>query len=332
MQTVRAELNDTRERRCQAGSTNDQGTRLNRQFESTARWDSRTDAMFYLAGAWIGAGVISDVSAITGSRISWEFDLELFGFLFFVTFFVLGGRNWAYRQQAVDRSGAERANMMAVVDFCVELYDSAGMRVKEPRLELYKFARKKSDQSRRFDHLVVFGSGSLNERLADALVTEGALASLPPQWFAELAKRKDWRRARKISFGRLCEYDPVNLLVEELPFYPLKILRHGIRTGDKQGRRIVFECHSSGSDPHQLGKSCWSDVKEDCAADLVVVTRSDPSRLNFALNKLHKNEGQNTVWLFEREHGQSSCTKRSIQQQLLSRYGDGAKIGFANCK
>ncbi len=332
MQTVRAELNDARERRCKAGSKNDQGTRLNREFRSTALWDSRTDAMFYLAGAWIGAGVISDVSATSGSRIAWAFDLELFGFLFFLAFFVFGGRNWAYRQQAVDRSGAERANMMAVIDFCVELYDCAGMRVKEPRLELYKFARKKSCQSRRFDHVVVFGAGSLNERLADALVTEGALASLPPRWFAGIAERSDWRRARKISFGRLCQYDPVNLLVEELPFYPLKILRHGTRTDDRLKRRIVFECGPAGTALAAPDPLIWSDVKEDCAADLVVVTRCDPTRLHLALNKVWKNKHQNTVWFFEDKHGPDLCTKMSILQQLRSTYGNGTKFGFAYCK
>ena len=332
MRNIHEELDEARKRRRQAGCEDDLKRLLDRQYLNTAIWDSRTDTMFYLAGAMIGAGLVSDISAITGSRVAWHFDLEVLGVLFFLTFFILGGRNWAYRQQAVDKTGVARANMMAVIDFCIELHSGAAGRVCEPRLMLYKFARGLRYQDQTIDHLVVFGSSSLNERLADALVTEAALRSLPPEWYLWNANRDTWRRARKISFARLCQYDPTNLLIRELPNYPVQVLRHGKEIKSPRRERMVFECYPAGSVVPTLSTCYWGDVDIDKAADLVAITRCDPTELDMALNVIGKSGYQNTVWLFENKHGIDVGQRMKILWQLCLAYGDGAKIGVATLR
>ena len=323
---------------CPKSCIPDEGQLLDEIYLTTARWDSRTDSMFYLAGAWVAAGIILDStswvadSSPSQSDRDWLALLVVGSGLFFFVAFLLGcGKNWAFRQQAVDQTGATRGNMLATIDCSVELGGDKCGRVAEPRYKLYQFARGDAQGSCSLQHLVVFGAGRHNERLADALVTEAALASLPPAFCSKLRPERDWRRARKLSFARLLEYDPLNLTSRELPYNPVLELCIGRATDSSPRARQVFDVRTgctTGAQPNDD----WKDVETTAAAGLVVVTRCDPGALSEAAARLAHNKGQNTVWCFHETHGRCVATKNQILCALRSEFGGNPNIGIVFCK
>lgn len=94
-----------------------------RAYFRDARWDSRTNGVFYFAGAWIAAGVSTTAPVLTTADApgAWASGSELVGILIFVIFFLFFGQNWILRQKAVDRIGTHYANRLAVFDARIEL-------------------------------------------------------------------------------------------------------------------------------------------------------------------------------------------------------------------
>ncbi|MFN3259824.1 MAG: hypothetical protein ACE37J_04615 [Pikeienuella sp.] len=152
---------------------------VRRDYLNDARMDARTDSLFYFAGAWIGAGVLSDTPVMT--NLSWNAGSELMGLIVFVTIFLLVGKNWAFRQQALDLAGLDSASRLAVIHSALRLALPGAARgewAPDPLDRLRLFARGEGDAG--FDHIAVFaGAGSGASPLARALVSEAALATFP---------------------------------------------------------------------------------------------------------------------------------------------------------
>ncbi|QIE57045.1 hypothetical protein G5B40_17325 [Pikeienuella piscinae] len=165
--------------------------RVERDYIDDARMDARTDGMFYFAGAWIGAGVLSDTPVMTTA--SWPSGSEVMGLLVFLAIFLGLGKTWAFRQQALDFAGLDKASRLAVFHAALRIVVipaeqplETGRAAPAPELpylpepldRLRDFARATEDPG--FDHLIVFGAlGSGRTPLGRALASEAALADLP---------------------------------------------------------------------------------------------------------------------------------------------------------
>ena len=320
MHTVRKELDDAKLKRHSANTQQDIGESLNDDYMRTARWDCRTDTMFYLIGALVGSGLVSDVSVVTGGENVWTFDLEMIGAAAYFVFLVLVGRNWVYRQRAVDKTGAEHANMMAVIDFNIQLHCPYGATFSEPRILISDFVKLDDTTCCPFEHIVVFGKGRHTEPLANALVTEAALTPFSPKWCARISDDRRYR-ARKISFDRLWHYDPSHLGPNELPYNPLFTLCH--YTSLVNG----VKCHFLVSEPpRRFEGESWKFVKKIYGAQFVVIMRCDPTRMRQSFKNL--DESKKTVWVFEEKHKKQ---QGSILSHLRYEYGHCAKIGIVTC-
>lgn len=228
---VQLELSDAEAARRRAGvieSEEDdaEAEDLDRGYFRDALWDTRTDALFYVAGAWIGAGVLSRAAILDDGLGAWGTGSEIVGSLVFLTVFLGCGRNWAYRQQALDRTGTVRANRLALVVSRLALHvpDSDGAfrpdaAVPQPRKRLLDFATGRTD----FRHLILIGDeGAGKRRLADALVTEAALVDLPPGIFAPQAPAP--RSGRYITFRALLRDMAGGTVLGALPSTPTQVL------------------------------------------------------------------------------------------------------------
>ena len=170
---------------------------------------------FYFAGAYIAAGLPVDPHFL-GSRTqppdpgSWTSALETVGLLIFVLCFLALGRNWAYRQDAIDKTGAFRANSMAlfwgaltrrgnaVCLGCVALF----ARGNEGRCECCGTDARHGPLAN-IRHLIVLGAANSGKSaLGAALATEAALSEISN----DVTKRPndDRRRARLIKMSTLC--------------------------------------------------------------------------------------------------------------------------------
>jgi hypothetical protein len=155
-------------------------------------WDCRTDGLFYFAGAWIGAGLLSSSATLTadGAAGAWRSGAEIIGLLLFVAIFLLLGRNWARRQQAIDMTGAPRASRLALFGsrLTLAVQDGGTWRCEPTALRtLHAFATALPTDGAPFDHLVIVGApGSGKSVLGHALATEAALVGLPAS-FAPLS-------------------------------------------------------------------------------------------------------------------------------------------------
>ncbi|MDE0531172.1 MAG: hypothetical protein OXI01_06945 [Albidovulum sp.] len=70
----------------------DKGNILDEYYLATAKWDSRTDAVFYLAGAWVAAGIIIDSQPSPDSQ-DWSASVVIWtGIIFLVWFFLIFGK------------------------------------------------------------------------------------------------------------------------------------------------------------------------------------------------------------------------------------------------
>lgn len=172
---------------------------VERDYFNDARMDARTDALFYFAGALTAAGVLSRTPVMTATM--WETGAELLGLVVFMAIFLVVGKNWAFRQQALDLAGLDAASRLAVIHAGLRLHTPAhggGWSASDDPLDALRiFARGEGDAG--FDHLLVFaGAGSGATPLARALVSEAALATWPT-----LAGRLGLRRqAQPVRTGR----------------------------------------------------------------------------------------------------------------------------------
>lgn len=317
--TVRAELLSARAARRRHGAdADDQSLRdLECAFVADARQDARTDGAFYVAGAVIALAILTDtidrlVSADTPGASAWTSDLEVVGFFAFVLLFLSLGRNWTYRQHAVDRAGLRRANRLALFTRAVETVSPRPVRV--PLGALKAFARRNGWQDQPgckgpVNHLIVRGApGSGRTPLAAAIASEGALADIPtsvlkpPDWLAQVDKAP-WT-ARMLAFATLVKGDGVPIGLNPVMTTEIEIL-----AVDDACRRDDPSLPFRTAAP---GKSASGKVQVRRRADVVVIDDADEGALGRALARLSVADGQRTVWMIEEvTHGCASAERRS---------------------
>lgn len=289
--------------------------KIENSYYATAVWDACSDGLFYFAGAWIAGGVLSNSSILTTGPGAWTVGSELLGATIFLVVFIAGGRNWAYRQQAIDQTGVDRANMLAVIDFPVGI-ESNGRRSDETDLnlgKLFDFARATQETAPGLsDHLIVFGAGRHCNRLANALVTEAALTSLAPKFAARLKDKALWRRARKLSFSRLVDYDPANLMVAEAPYTPL----YDLALADPASKKLALRTIS--------GPARRRGEVAIFGAHLIAITRCPVLDLQRMLSTLSEEKKKRlrevqSVWFFPRLKGDPAARCQvvsALEQQV----------------
>ncbi|MEM9059972.1 MAG: hypothetical protein AAGD13_05875 [Pseudomonadota bacterium] len=162
---------------------------IERGYFMDAVWDARTDGAFYVTGAVIAIGLLTD----TGTMLTtWASGPDFLGVVFFGLIFLISGRRWAFRQQALDLVGSPYASRLAVFENAIELRVLHGEQLGPPRDHplsvLLEFARggawrvgveEDPASSVNFDHLVILGKlGSGKTPLGIAISSEAALRDL----------------------------------------------------------------------------------------------------------------------------------------------------------
>ncbi|MEM7545806.1 MAG: hypothetical protein AAF367_09745 [Pseudomonadota bacterium] len=286
-------------------------------YYSDARMDARTDGLFYFAGAWIGAGVLTDMPVLASSSdgSGWSSGSEILGLLIFLAIFIGLGKNWAYRQLALDLVGADKASRLAVfhsalwlrvVDIARGAYVKPAAPVgpdgaiRDPLLVLRDFAGDIGDEAlpeSRFHHLIVFGArGSGRSPLGRAIASEAALADWPTLFLQKRrrgpARGACKRTARYIHAPRLLNYLRDIERASEISATPTVPLHIHIETGHAH------------VDPAKLPEG---PQRVEPAASLVVIDDMEIARADDAdhvealLKRLNVANGQQTVWLIEVE-------------------------------
>ena len=162
---------------------------IERAYFADAVWDARTDGVFYVTGAVIAVALLTDTGLM---QTTWASGPDFLGLLFFGLIFLLSGRRWAYRQQALDLVGSPYASRLAVLQNAVELRVMHGNKLGPPRDDpmsvLLEFARgglrrfgqiEDTPTLVDFDHLVILGKlGSGKTPLGIAISSEAALRDL----------------------------------------------------------------------------------------------------------------------------------------------------------
>ncbi|MEL6998106.1 MAG: hypothetical protein AAFP68_07570 [Pseudomonadota bacterium] len=163
--------------------------KIERSYFMDAVWDARTDGAFYVTGAVIAIALLTD----TGTMVTtWASGPDFLGVLFFGVIFLISGRRWAYRQQALDLVGSPYASRLAVFQGAVELRVLLGDRLGPPRDMPLTVLQEFADGGMRrpganedptslvnFDHLVILGPlGSGKTPLGIAISSEAALRDL----------------------------------------------------------------------------------------------------------------------------------------------------------
>lgn len=285
---------------CESGYIND------------ARMDARTDALFYFAGAWIGAGVISQTPTLT--KTSWESGAELVGLIVFLIIFLAVGKNWAFRQQALDFCAVDMASRLAVFHSALRLVTIPPERelmmgraaetgaaaapplpyLDEPLDVLGEFARgrwRDTPEPARFDHLIVFGAvGSGRSPLGRALASEAALADLPT-----LAERlsfggeaKPRRTARFVRAARLPSILRDVIRREDVVATPTVDLLVPIDDGEV----VRWDGNEYDKATHEVEARASLVVIDDMSLE----RGATPAR---QLASLAVEKGQQTVWLID---------------------------------
>ncbi len=256
-----------------------------------ARMDARTDALFYFAGAWIGAGVLSRTPVLTTTL--WESGSELLGLIVFVVIFLVVGKNWAFRQQALDLAGLDAASRLAVIHAGLRLHVPAhggGWEASSDPLDALRvFARGEGDAG--FDHLLVFaGAGSGATPLARALVSEAALATYPT-----LATRLGLRRApRAIRTGRFTRCAGLvharRDLAQRRDLTATPTVDLDVAPGAEGAVRIA-----AGAAPPEG----WERVRHASLVAIDDAERPDEATLAACRANLALEAGQRTVWILD---------------------------------
>ncbi|MEX2517931.1 MAG: hypothetical protein WD969_01210 [Paracoccaceae bacterium] len=272
--------------------------RVEKDYLDDARMDARTDGMFYFAGAWIGAGVLSDTPVMTSS--SWSSGSEVLGLLVFLAVFLGIGKTWAYRQQALDLAGLDMASRLAVFYAALRIVAIPADQpldapeggpplsyLPEPLDTLRDFARGTGDAG--FDHLVVIGAqGSGRGPLGRALASEAALADWPTisDQLAFWRREPTKRTGRFVRGAQLLEMMRDIHWREDLAQTPTANLLIDRKTG-----RVTRKDGEFDAKTHELAP----------AATVVVIdaTLTEAVGAQTLARNLAVAEGQVTVWLVE---------------------------------
>lgn len=265
-----------------------------------ARMDARTDGLFYIAGAWIGAGVISDMPVLTDN--SWETGAELVGCMIFIFIFMVEGKRWSFRQVALDRMGANRASRLAVFRSALKMIviePDAETPAEGPAPEINDYDPHPIDRLRRFahgdktsaslDHVFVIGAlGSGRTPLGLALASEAAL-SCHSTINDGAAPRHEHRTGRYVQLHRLAHLLRDVTKRSELSAYPTQPVWFDKTSGTRLS--IGEQRPKDGSNPER--EEAASLVVIDDAAFVNGVT---PFTACDALNLAAG--AQQTVWMF----------------------------------
>ena len=154
-----------------------------------AVWDARTDGVFYVSGAIIAVALLTQTGTV---ETTWASGPDFLGVLAFGLIFLIAGRRWAYRQQALDLVGSPYASRLAVLRNALELRVILGDKLGPPcdrglsvLLEFARGGTRRDGQIEgepsgvNFDHLVIMGRlGSGKTPLGIAISSEAALRDL----------------------------------------------------------------------------------------------------------------------------------------------------------
>ncbi len=276
---------------------------VEKEYADDARMDARTDGMFYFAGAWIGAGVVSSVPVLTDSV--WMSGSELLGLGVFLLVFIGMGETWAFRQQALDFMGADKASRLAVFHAALRLTidPKPGEPTDyhdEPLDFLRHFAAKdwrRGDQM--FDHLIVFGpAGAGVTPLGRAIASEAALSSLATFKRVPRNKRRDAidveekakiRTARFIDTSSLVVFMRDIKVKRDITAYPTidLLIEHG-------SERVTRSTGQHDPKTHDKRKGANLVVIDDLTTEAL-----KGGYLDALIDNLKVEAMQNTVWLVE---------------------------------
>ncbi len=276
---------------------------VEREYADDARMDARTDGMFYFAGAWIGAGVVSSVPVLTDSV--WASGSELLGFGVFLLVFIGMGETWAFRQQALDFMGADKASRLAVFHAALRLtIDPKPGEPTEYHDEPLDFLRHFSSKDWRsgdqmFDHLIVFGpAGAGVTPLGRAIASEAALSSLATFKRIPRNRRRDAidveekakiRTARFIDASSLLAFMRDIKLKRDITAYPTVdlLIEHG-------SGRVTRSTGQHDPNTHDKRKGANLVVIDDLTTETLAA-----DYLDVLIDNLKVEAMQNTVWLVE---------------------------------
>lgn len=276
---------------------------VEKEYADDARMDARTDGMFYFAGAWIGAGVASAVPTLTDGV--WVSGSELLGLGVFLLVFIGMGETWAFRQQALDFMGADRASRLAVFHAALRLtIDPKPGEPVEYREEPLDFLRHFAAGdwnvgNRMFDHLIVFGpAGAGVTPLGRAIASEAALASLATfkrtprkerQEALDVEEKGKIRTARFIDASSLLAFMRDIKLKRDIVHNPTVdlLIEHG-------SGRVTRSTGQHNPKTHDKRKGANLVVIDDLTEDTL-----NADYLDTLIDNLKVEAMQNTVWLVE---------------------------------
>lgn len=276
---------------------------VEKEYADDARMDARTDGMFYFAGAWIGAGVVSSVPVLTDSV--WMSGSELLGLGVFLLVFIGMGETWAFRQQALDFMGADKASRLAVFHAALRLTidPKPGEPVvfrPEPLDYLRHFSAKDWTKGEKmFDHLIVFGpAGAGVTPLGRAIASEAALSSLTTFKRIPRKERRDAvhveekdriRTARFIDTSSLLVFMRDIKMKRDITAYPTVdlLIEHG-------SDRVTRSTGKHDPKTHEKRKGANLVVIDDLTTETL---KGD--YLDVLIDNLKVEAMQNTVWLVE---------------------------------
>lgn len=266
--------------------------RVQKEYLDDARMDARTDGMFYLAGAWVGAGVLSTTPVMTDT--SWESGSEILGLLVFLAVFLWMGKGWAFRQQALDFAGLNMASRLAVYRSALKIailpQEEDGREplpyLAEPLDALRDYAREIDFAG--FNHLAIFGArGSGRSPLGRAIASEAALADFPIFEKRPGGGDREPRAACYISAGRLALFMRDVDDKSDLMTTPPLDLAIDMKTG-----AVTRWTDETSEKTHRRHDAATTAVIDD-------VDISRPGVLDGLTANLALAKGQKTVWLLE---------------------------------
>lgn len=322
-------------------------TDMERDYAKHGVRDTVTDASFYAAGAYIGIGFPVDPWFILHNEaeligLGWASEIEIVGAVIFILIFLALGRNWAYRQEAVDLTGSFRANRLALFWGWLEVRGAGKplnlralqefakgetcLEAKSPNLDLL---------SKGVKHLIVIGpSGGGRSPLGAAIATEAALCDLrsepfhtpPPRRGSAAQQGRVRRTARYLKMSTLRWTHDNARPRSELLYTPTRDFYFVEAKGEAE-KSAAFRRIMPKTEQNPMGGADLAIGR----ADVVVLDDCNGRKEDFeaVIDRLHpagcgrdaadEPKGQLTVWMVAAEPGSSPEEIGFIKECLASR-------------